>query len=53
MSLRDDILSATEPDLELQEFPIPEWGRSVYLKGWSAKEREVFERDFGDLQTCV
>lgn len=49
MSLREAILSAPEPTLLLQPVPVPEWGVDVYMKGWSGKEREVFEREFGDL----
>lgn len=50
MSLREQILSAAEPGLALHEVPVPEWGTVIYLRGWTGKERERFERDFGDLE---
>lgn len=49
MSLKDQILSAPEPGLSLQPIVVTEWNSTVYLKGWSGKERERFEKEFGDL----
>lgn len=49
MNLREQILSAEEPSLKLAPVPVPEWGTSVYMKGWSGKEREQFEKEFGDM----
>lgn len=49
MSLKEKILSAPEPNLALQPVEVPEWGATVYLKGWTGKEREVFEKEFGDF----
>lgn len=52
MSLRDEILGAKEADLKLQPVVVPGWGKTVYLRGWSAKEREVFENEFGDFDAA-
>ena len=49
MSLKEKILSAPEPNLALQPVEVPEWGATVFMQGWSGKERERFEKEFGDL----
>lgn len=52
MSLRDDILAfAGDPYLDLRPEAVPEWGGlTVYYRGWTGKERDIAERDFGDLE---
>jgi hypothetical protein len=52
VSLREKILSAEEPTLKLAPVDVPEWGCSVWMKGWSGKEREQFEKEFGDLENA-
>lgn len=43
MSLsRDDILKAD--DIQIEEVEVPEWGGSVFVKGMTGTERDVFEQ---------
>lgn len=49
MSLREQILGFDDPYLKLRPEVVPEWDLTVYVRGWTAKERETFENDFGDL----
>lgn len=43
---RDQILSA--PDLDREEFAVPEWGGSIFIRVLSLAERYEFERRFSD-----
>jgi hypothetical protein len=47
--LRDKILGFEDPYLKLRPEVVPEWDLTVYIRGWSAKELDEFEKDFGDL----
>lgn len=39
---RDDILKAE--DRKIQPLHIPEWGGTIYLREWSAKDMDTFEK---------
>jgi len=47
MSLRDEILAAD--DLPTREVPVPEWGKTVYVKSLTGVERLELERQFHTL----
>lgn len=48
MSLRDTILAVQDERLKLRPIEVPEWGVTVYVKGWSGKDREALEALFPD-----
>lgn len=50
MSLKETILAAADDELALRSEVVPEWGVTVFYRGWTAKERDRFERDFGDME---
>ena len=41
---REQILALEDSDVE--EFRIPEWKDSVYLRNWTGRERDKFEHEF-------
>jgi len=49
MGLRESILEYQDPALTLEEVPVPEWGQSVWVRGWTGKERDAYEDEFGDV----
>ncbi len=52
-SLSEKILGFEDPYLALRPEPTPEWEPagvpSVWIRGWTAKERDKFDVDFGDV----
>lgn len=41
---REQILALQ--DLDVEEFDVPEWNDTVYLRNWTGRERDKFEQEF-------
>lgn len=48
--VRSKILGFRDPFVGLHPHEVPEWGVTVYLKGMTGKDRDSYERAFGDLE---
>ena len=48
MTQRESILGFAEESMKLQEVPVPEWGCSVWMRGWSGTDRDAVEREYSE-----